>query len=157
MVVVEEGQEQTSNQITTLSDVDRDMLIAYLYIIEGREQLEIAEQFGITQSRVSQIVTMVKESKDIQSRLMPIWEKSYTLKAMRLSTGLLDKVDPETHPAQKRVVDSATLVDKTRLINDMSTANISYADHSKALSTLIDEQRRLANELGLDADVIEDE
>jgi hypothetical protein len=81
---------------------------------------------------------------------MRLWEKGYTSLAMRKSLALLRAVDPDTHPDSKLVVDSATLVDKIRLIKGLPTENISFSDKAKSASETDEEIARLKAELGLD-------
>ena len=71
---------------------------------------------------------------------------------LQVITNLVDNERLKKASVNNLAYAAQSLDNMIRLERGQSTANISYADHSKALSTLIDEQRRLANELGLDAD-----
>ena len=71
---------------------------------------------------------------------------------LKIVSNLVDEDKLKKASVNNLAYAAQSLDNMIRLERGQSTANISYADHSKALSTLIDEQRRLANELGLDAD-----
>ena len=117
-------------EVSSLLKDERDDLIAFLHIFKKTPQDEIANQFNVSQQLVSKIVCKYLEEEEYTKRVVRKWEKEYLGLAGQKATELVKKVDADKHPKSKLVVDSATLVDKMRLIMGASTANIAYADLS---------------------------
>ena len=63
-------------EISSLPEIDRDTEIQTLFYLKGVEQVEIANKFGIHQTRVSQICQKVKDNESIKSKLIQAWEKN---------------------------------------------------------------------------------
>jgi len=115
--------------------ISRNEQMLFDYVFRGKKQVDIAKEYGLERSSVSRAIATVINDKEIQARLHKQWEKRYLTVAKSKALQLVEAVDPQDHPATKRVVDSATLVDKTRLLEDKSTENISNLNISLNLSS----------------------
>ena len=128
---------------------DRNRLIVYQYLFEGKKQIDIAREFDLTQGSISQIIQKVVNDERIKHRLISLWEKEYAVEARKKALELVRRIDPENHPPSKRAVDSGILVDKARLIDGETTENIGYADFTRRIAEIDQEIEALEAELGL--------
>ncbi len=135
-------------------NLKRNDSICYAYFIEGKSQVEIAKEIGISQSMVSHVVRDFKKDDDRRIKLLDRLEKEYSFDARKLAKDLISQVDPATHPKSKLVMDSAILIDKARLIDGEADKTV---DINITIQKLEDNEVRIKeiySQLGRDPDLI---
>lgn len=143
----------TKNDLLTEENIpglNKAEKIAYLYLIKGMQQTDIANLFGITQQTVSGYVCRLKEDDAFQKRTVRAWEKDFTVEARRMSSKLLHSIKPDKMSEGSKPQAIGILIDKARLIDGESSAIISYVDVTREIKDIEAELERLQPLLDID-------
>ena len=127
---------------------ERDDLIFYLYFIKGVKQTVIAEHYNLAQPTISEIITKYKQNPTFKDRAIQVWEKDISIECRRKAAATVNSIDPEKIPEGSKAQTAGILIDKARLIDNESTQNVAYADMSRELKDIEDEEAALERQLG---------
>ena len=134
----------TPDQIPGIDIVEK---AAYLYLIKCWQQPKIATTLGLSQQTISNYFCKFKQSPELKKRMVDVWQKDITVELRRKSGEILQSIDSKKMVEGSKAQSIGILIDKARLIDGESTANIAYADFSRELADIEQEERALAARL----------
>ena len=135
------------NNIDEIPGIDLLEKSAYLYLIKGYQQSEIAKLLGCSQSNVSLYICKFKANPEIKKRLVSVWEKDISIELRRKSGAILQSINESKMVEGSKAQSIGILIDKARLIDGESTENIAYADFTRELKDIEQEEAALAARL----------
>jgi len=97
-----------------VTDNDR---MAFLSLFRGVRQVDIAKQFGVHQSRVSQIVQAYRDNERLHKRVNKLWGNNTSIEARKQALDIIDSIKPDKVPPQSKAMSAGILIDKARLLD----------------------------------------
>jgi hypothetical protein len=126
--------------------------VAVDYFFKGKQQTEIAIELGVSSSWINMICAEYRNSPVLKDRLRRSWEKEISMVAKGKALQVAESINPDKIPDGSKAQTVGILIDKARLIDGESTANIAYIDMSRSLHELEAEERGLRERLGMGDD-----
>jgi hypothetical protein len=133
--------------IDDLPGIDTTEKMAYLYLVKGYSQPEISTVFNCSPQNVSLHICKFKANPEIKKRLVSVWEKDISIDMRRKAAQINESIDPAKMVEGSKAMSLAVLIDKSRLIDGESTENIAYADFTRELRDIEQEEAALAARL----------
>jgi len=138
----------STQDLSALSLPERNDLIFYLYLIKGLKQVDLSHIFNLDPGQICRIIDKCKQDQNFKSRAISVWEKDISIRMRRKASQGVDSLDFSKMPDGSKPQAIGILIDKARLIDDQSTANISYADLSKEIKDFEAEEAEILRQLG---------
>jgi len=106
---------------------DNDM-IACQYLLLGRNQYEIAKDYGISQATVSRIIDKYRCDERLQKKMNFIWNKKTSQEARKKALAVIEGIEPDNVPAQSKAMSAGILIDKARLLDGETVVSDAQAN-----------------------------
>ena len=116
-----------NNDVDVKVHLTRNEYIAYLHLIEGKSQGKVADMYGITKQRVSQLCSKYYKNETVQRHIAMMSEKKTSSIARSKALQIIESIDKSKIHDNSKATSAAILIDKARLLDGQTTDNVGIA------------------------------